>query len=258
VVEVFELANDSSVTVVSPAGGEPTFSAKLPPAARKPLVGQGDIAAASVTFSNGEARVTAPFAPGLKQFVVSYELPPSAFPLSLPLGGAATVVEVLLEEMTGRATGAGLSPREGVSVEGRRFQRFLAQDAAASGVVEVSLPPAQAATINGPTSQTAFIWIVLVAAIGASLWLSFRRPSTSRARSVAPSTSNGEVAGARMPTLRTVPNESLVLAREIADLDIAFEAVANPEPAERTIYEAQRKQLKARLAAALAGSASSR
>lgn len=258
VVEVFELANDSSVTVVSPAGGAPTFSAKLPPAAQKPLVGQGDIAAASVSFSNGEVRVTAPFAPGLKQLVVSYELPPNAFPLTLPLGGAATVVEVLLEEMTGRATGAGLSPREGVSVEGRRFQRFLAQDAAASGVVEVNLPPAQSAASNGPTSQTTFIWVVLGVAIAASLWLYFRRRPGTSAIASSDGSPDGHAVRTSMTAERAAPNESLALARQIADLDIAFEAMASPDVSNRAGYEARRKQLKARLTAALAESATSR
>jgi hypothetical protein len=258
VVEVFELANDSSVTVVSPPSGAPTFAAKLPPAARKPLVGQGDIAAASVSFASGEARVTAPFAPGLKQLVVSYELPPSAFPLTLPLGGAATVLEVLLEEMTGRATGAGLTPREGVSVEGRQFQRFLAQDAAASGVVEVSLPPAQSAAADGPASQTRFIWIALIAAIAASLWLYFRRRPASGVLVAGGGSRSSTAVTAHVPAARAVPNESLVLARQIADLDIAFESMTNPGLPDRAIYEAQRKQLKSRLTAALAESANSR
>jgi hypothetical protein len=254
VVEVFELANDSAVTIVSSASGTPTFSAKLPSAALKPVVGQGDIAAASVSFVGGEARVMAPFAPGLKQLVLSYELPSNAFPLILPLGNAATVVEVLLEEMTGRATGAGLSPREGVSVEGRRFQRFLAQDAAANSVVEVSLPPAKAVG-GSQTSPVTFIWIVLAAAIGASMWLYFRRrPATVTRSSAEGRAVHGAFAGTIGAAERAVPNESLAVAREIADLDIAFESEPNPAASDRSVYEARRRELKSRLTAALAES----
>jgi hypothetical protein len=48
------------------------------------------------------------------------------------------------------------------------------------------------------------------------------------------------------------PSDAAHLARDIAELDDAFERVASPSDAERVAYQARRDALKARLAEALA------
>src|ERR687886_1973844 len=48
VVEVYELANDSSLTLVSPDDARPTWSTVIPAAARDFEVGQGDVSRSAV------------------------------------------------------------------------------------------------------------------------------------------------------------------------------------------------------------------
>lgn len=141
VTEVFELSNDTTVTLVSPGtSSAPTFSALLPEGAREPKVDQGDIPAEAVSFDGGRVRVVAPLPPGVKQLAFSYLLPASEFPLSVPAGAAIDVYEILVEETRGTATGAKLAEQAAVSSEGRTFRRFLAQEVPANAVAVIDIP----------------------------------------------------------------------------------------------------------------------
>ena len=140
-IEVFEIANDTSVTRVADAGGAPTWSAALPVGARAAQVGQGDVPREAVRFSNGMASVYAPFAPGLKQIVVSYELPRGAFPLSIPMPAATTVLEILVEEEGATVVGEGLERKDPVTLEGHTYRRYLGHDVAAGTDVRLVVPP---------------------------------------------------------------------------------------------------------------------
>jgi hypothetical protein len=143
VLEVYELSNDTTLTRVSPTrGSPPTWTALLPAAARSPRVNDGDIPADAVLFEGGEVRVIAPLPPGVKQLAYAYSLPASLFPLSVPLTTAADVLEVLVEDPGGTATGARLTESERVSVDGRSFRRFVAQEVPAGQVVTVDVPRA--------------------------------------------------------------------------------------------------------------------
>ena len=93
--------------------------------------GQGDVSADAIVASDGRVRVTAPIAPGPKQFSFFYELPANADPIALRVESAVPAVEVLVEDPRGRANGAGLLEVTPVEVEGRPFKRFLAQDVGA-------------------------------------------------------------------------------------------------------------------------------
>jgi hypothetical protein len=162
VVEVFELSNDTSLTLVAPAsaGDRPTWTVDVPPTAVGFRVGQGDVPADAVTLLRGRAEVFAPFAPGLKQFSFSYELPSSAFPLSRPLTDGAGVFEVLLEEPGARVSVPRLRELAPVGVEGRTFRRFLAQD----------VPPGSSARVTVPVvlgDQRGLYFAVVLTAIGA-------------------------------------------------------------------------------------------
>lgn len=143
VLEVYELSNDTTLTRVSPArGSPPTWTARLPAAARSPRVNDGDIPADAVLFERGEVRVIAPLPPGVKQLAYAYSLPGSLFPLSVPLTTAADILEVLVEDPGGTATGARLTESDRVVVDGRRFRRFIAQEVPAGQVVTVEVPRA--------------------------------------------------------------------------------------------------------------------
>lgn len=231
IIEVYELSNDSSLTRIAPDTATPTWSAVLPAAAENLTVGESDVAEAAVEFEPGRLRVFAPIAPGLKQIAISYLLPSGAFPLSVPVERATPVFEILIEDPSGSATGAGLIEVDPVSAEGRTFRRFLAADAPASGVVQLRIPAA--AGIGRET----YLAIVLLA-IGTAMLIVLAR-SFGRRRSLAP----GRV---------ELPDDPDRLAREVAALDAAFERMPAPTAEARTAYQARRAELKQRLAAALA------
>ncbi|HXC24703.1 MAG TPA: hypothetical protein VNU46_02230 [Gemmatimonadaceae bacterium] len=144
VTEVFDLSNDSTVARLAsndtPQGA--VWSSLLPTGASHLQVSNGDIPAQAVKFVNGRAFVYAPFAPGLKQFVYTYTLSQDAFPLSLPAERPTSVFEVLLEEPNAVVKGVHMRQEGPVDIEGRHFQRYLAPDVPASGMMTVSVAKA--------------------------------------------------------------------------------------------------------------------
>lgn len=170
VVDVFELGNDSLRTLVPARGTLSTWRMPLPEGALNATVMRdaGDIAAAAVKVVDGEVAVVAPFAPGLKQLALRYELAPARDSLTIPVSKTTSVLEVLLEEASGRVTGAGLAAQGPVTVEGKTLQRFLAQEVAANAVLTIVLPQ----TRVGDTSRTwliALLGAVVAGGIGALL-----------------------------------------------------------------------------------------
>lgn len=176
VVEVFELSNDSTVTVVSTTDRPPVWDAAIPGAALRPRVGDGEFAADAVRFPSSRVQLFAPLPPGLKQLVISYELPPSAFPLHLTVDRPTTILEVLLEEQQGQVSGAGLKAQAPVTVSGRRFVRALAQDVAASAALAIVVP---ATPGTDPSSRWLAIPMALIGALGA-WWFVRRRHGAAR------------------------------------------------------------------------------
>ena len=235
IVEVYELSNDSTVTLISPDGVRPTWSVAVPEDARDFQAGQGDISADAIALRQGRVLVVAPFAPGLKQLSFAYRMPSAAFPLSIALGSEVGTLEVLLEEPAARAEGVGLKEVEPVTAEGRSFRRFLAQDAPASGVIRITTPAAS------PVGRRRLFFAVLAVAIGAAMLVALATSFKRRARAAA------------VPSLRTPPRDDPGrLMRAIAELDDSFRAVPERGAAERSAYEEERASLKQRLADALA------
>jgi hypothetical protein len=212
----------------------------LPAGAQGFRVGQGDVSPEAVTLDSGLARVYAPFAPGLKQFSYSYTLPESRFPLAIPLQAPTSVLEVLLEDPTATATAARLTEVNPVSVEGRNFKRFLAQEVPANAVLSVTVPTAP----RGPGRGT--LIALLIGTLGAAMLLALARAVTRRpaVRAAGATTASGAA---------DAPSTSVArLAREIADLDAQFARGPAPADEARDAYQARRAELKARLADALA------
>jgi hypothetical protein len=181
VVEVFELSNDSSVTLVSPAasGDRPTWHTSIPPGAEGVRVGQGDVSADAVTVVHSDFEIFAPIAPGLKQISFTYTLPSSAFPLARPSAGQVSVMEILLEEPAARAEAPRLREVDPVSIQGRTFRRFIAQDVPAGSAARVIVP-----VIIGDR-RTLYFALVLTA-IGAAMLGALARAFTRRPRPVLP------------------------------------------------------------------------
>ena len=240
VIEVYELANDSSVTRVAPDTGT-TFTALVPPNATGFVVGQGDVPPDAVAYANGRARVLAPFAPGIKQLAFAYTLPADAFPLSIPVRDTTNVLEVMIEEPTGRAEGPGLVEQNPAVVEGRTFKRWLAADVPGAAVIRIDLPPP-------PFGKRALYVMVVAIVLGAAMLGAlarafWRRPAAQPVRRYVPPTAE-ELKAADDPD---------ALAREIASLDEDLERQGAVSEAARRAYRARRDELKRRLAAALAG-----
>ena len=237
IIEVYELSNDSSLTLIAPDTTTPTWAAVLPGAAEDFDVGESDVAEAAVRFEEGRMRIFAPIAPGLKQIAVSYVLPADAFPVSIPVERATPVLEILIEDPAGSASGAGIVEVDPVSAEGRTFRRFLAADAPATGVIVLSMPSA------ARFGRGTYLAIVLLA-IGTAMLIVLAR-SFARRRPLAASRID-------------LPDDPDRLAREVAALDAAFERMPAPTDEARSAYQARRHDLKQRLAAALARRGSSR
>ena len=143
IVEVYDLSNDSSVTLVAvgdaPSGA--TWQTHISPGAANFKVDQGDISPAAVTYDKGVVSVFAPLAPGVKQLAFSYSLPAKTFPLKLPLEKETGVYEIMIEEKAGSVTGPHLKEVEAVNVGDRNFRRFLASDMPQNSVAIIDLPP---------------------------------------------------------------------------------------------------------------------
>ena len=242
VIEVFELSNDSARALVSRDGSEaaPTWSVAVPEAARDPRANEGAISPDAFAFSRGRVSVFAPIAPGLKQISFSYNVPASAFPMRFVAEQGAVVFEILLEEPQGRVTTEGFTAVDPVNIEGRAFQRFLAQDVKPGAEVLVELPASRTPTRN--------LYIAgLLAGIGFLMLLVLSRAMRRRERTSAVDT----LAATRQRAPEAPLHERL--ASEIAALDATFARTPSPTEAARSAYEARRAELKAALAEELAG-----
>ena len=231
VVEVVEITNDSLRTVVA-SDGAPSWSAPLPAAVQEFRLTGGEISPEALLVEDGQVRLFAPIAPGVKQLTYAYSLPPGAFPLSLPVAADLAVLEVLVEDAAASVSGATIAPADTVAIEGRTFRRFYAENAPAASVlrIDVQAPP--------PDRRTLYVTAILVA-LGLLMMLalgrSVRRPAPAALGW------NGELG----PT----PED---LARRIAALDVSFQRRRSPSTQERQEYERQRGGLKAQLTDAMA------
>ncbi len=231
VIEVYELSNDSTLTRVAGRDGGATFGAPLPPGVTRVTAGQGDISPDAVRVQDGRLHVDAPLAPGLKQLSFFYEVPLDALPLAYTLESDVPVLEVLIEDPNGTASGAGLADLGPAQVEGRVFRRFLASNAPAAAQVTVTSPGA------GMTSSRQLRLMLIVTAVGAAMLLGLGMAFMRK----------GPAALARR---RADDPESLALA--VAALDERFERLESPTEAQRAEHYLARAQLKGRLSAALA------
>ncbi|MDB4900088.1 MAG: hypothetical protein JWN53_1896, partial [Gemmatimonadetes bacterium] len=146
VIEVYELSNDTTVTVVSRDTLTSVWSAALPRGATHVAGGQGDVAPGALVVRDGRIHMLAPFGPGVKQLSFSYSLDESAFPLELTLDRQTSVFEVLLEEQGAQARSASLRAQGEATTQGHTFKRFLAQGAPAGERLRIDVPSTAVAT----------------------------------------------------------------------------------------------------------------
>lgn len=235
VIDVLEIENDTVLTRVAGAANRPTYSLLLPAGATNVRASQGELSDGAVEVRSGRADIFAPLSPGLRQLVLTYDLPASAFPVSVPLERAVTVLEVLLEEPGATADGGGLKSQGGVSVDGKNFTRYLGQGAPASAVVTL-----RAAGGIGATSVPTWVLplVLTLVTLGVILVVA-RRPVTPSATGAGRPVPSGVRAGtrpvhvasstdaqqanaatvARAPVRPRDEDDVLVLARHVASVD---------------------------------------
>ena len=232
-VEVWELSNDTTVTVVGRDSTTAVWSAPLPRGATNVSGGQGDVAPDAIVQRGDRAALIAAFGPGVKQITYSYGLPASAFPFTLPIERPTSVLEVLLEEPAAQLTSGALRAMDAATTQGRTFKRFLGQDVATGTSVRISVP-ASTATMRQTVLIALALVISLVMAGTLARALLFRGVSRPVLAAQAPETT-----------------ESMLAA--IAFLDARHER-GDPMLHDAQ-YAAQRIELKARLTAALVAEA---
>jgi len=150
VTEVYELANDTTLTRIASGSGAngSVWTTPVPKGAHDFRVSQGDIPAGAVAFTTSGVSVFAPIAPGLAQLAFSYVLPASAFPLRVRILQPTQIFEVLVEDERGTVHGAKLKERQPVVLERRSFRRFLSDDVPVNAVSVIDLPPERKTTID--------------------------------------------------------------------------------------------------------------
>lgn len=231
--EVYELENDSTVTAIARDSASPVWVGHIPAKATDFAVNaRGDITNEALTRNGATVGLLVPISPGLRQVAFTYELPASAFPLSVPMETPTGVLEVLVQEPTARVSGIPVRETAAQALEGRAFRRFLAQDLAGSSVMQIEVP-----RVVGAQREKVYIGVatVVLAAMAAALVLTARRAFAGQRRVAAP----------------VAETRSEVLLREIATLDAEFERDGSPENG-RAKYEARRNALKADLSSAIA------
>lgn len=240
IVEVFELSNDSLVTLVTAEreNAPPTWSVAVPAAAVDVRANEGEISPDAFAAQNGRVSVFAPIAPGVKQIAFSYKLPGSSFPLRVRSETPVVVFEVLVEEAQGDVKGQGFAAVDPVTLERRNFRRFLAQDVKADADLVVEVPA-------GATSGRNMYIAGLLVAVGFLMMLALTR-SMQRAAA-----KRGRVEPTLRPQEPDVPLSDR-LAQEIAALDAVYARQESPSATVTAAYDARRAELKAALTQALA------
>jgi hypothetical protein len=232
--EVYDLQNDSTVTLVARDSSSPVWTTHIPASAVQFQVNSsGEIAPGAVSRTGTLVKLFVPISPGLRQVAFTYELPASAFPLSIPVERPTGVFEILIQEPTARVQAPSLREMAPVSTEGRTFRRFLAQELSASAVVRIDVP-----RIVGSERERIYlgVGITMLAAMLMALVFAARR-------------------GVRRPAVAFASRperQSQLLIRAIASLDAEFEQQRPADDAAIAAYHERRAALKSELAAALA------
>lgn len=229
IVEVYEISNDTVVTMTGRDSLTAVWSAPLPAGFTNFTPASGDVAASSIRARAGRVELVAPFAPGVKQLSFTYRLDARAFPLEITLDRPNALLEVLLEEPGAQVRSSSLRSQGMATTQGRTFKRFLAQNAPEGERVRIEVP-STAATARS-TVVVALSVAVMLAMISA-LWIAYRRGAGARPLVIEPQGNVESLAGA------------------IAALDARHDA--RDASLSEEDYTAQRTALKARLSAALA------
>jgi len=227
VLELIGLENDGHRTRVAGDPPRPTWVGRLPEDAVNFNVGQGDLNPDAVQFTGDSVVVTAPIPPGVKQLIVSYDVPAGP-ELRIPIDQRMERILVLFEDTTATVA-QGPVTRRGVQVfNDRQFAVFDGAAPAPDGMMVFKF---------GRQGVSSTFVVVMVVGIAAAALL-FAMPFLLR----------------RRPTVVVAPPPDTpeALARAIASLDAHHDAQPNRTPADEEAYRERRAMLKEQLAHALA------
>jgi hypothetical protein len=140
VLELFVLTNSGDRTLVTGSARRSTFEVLLPRGAVEPRAAEGDVPNEAMEFTAGAMRMSAPVAPGTKRVSFTYRMPVTAGPIEFAAAGPAELLEVLIEDPAGTASGAGIHEGAPTSAAGRTFRRFVGEKFAGGGGVTVFAP----------------------------------------------------------------------------------------------------------------------
>jgi hypothetical protein len=227
VLELIGLENDGDRTRVAGDPPRPTWVGRVAEGATNFNIGQGDLNPDAVQFTGDSVVVTAPIPPGVKQLIVSYDLPAGP-ELRIPIDQRMERILVLFEDTTTTVT-QGPVMRRGVQVfSDRQFAVFDGAAPAADGMMVFKFGK------QGVSST--FVLVMVVGIVAAALL--FAMPFLLRRRPAV--------------VVAPPPDTPEALARAIASLDAQHDAQPNRTPADEEAYRERRAMLKEQLAHALA------
>lgn len=234
VIEVYELMNDSTFTVMG-TEKNPVWRAPLPRGAKDVEINPtGDISPSMTKAADDRLDVFSPISPGIRQISFTYTLGPDAFPMAMPVVDSASVFELLVQEQAAVVDGGGFTEVAPVQQEGVPFRRLLAQNVPARTVLRFTMPrPTSRLGRNGVRIVASTLSIAMLLVLAFLFWKR-RRPR----------------GGVVVPVVGRDPVEALV--SELARMDVGFESRGVVSDAERAEFAEKRAALKARLNAALA------
>ena len=140
-LEIVVLANNGPDTRVA-TETQPSWAARLPKGVRNFEVGSGDVSGDAMIARNDSVVLEAPVAPGEKQLLFTYQVPPGVGTMRIPVGDSVDVMNVLLEEFDRTVTGGGIAKADSQSIEGRSFRQWNGPVPAGS-VVSIDFPGAR-------------------------------------------------------------------------------------------------------------------
>jgi hypothetical protein len=220
-LEIVVLMNAGNDTRVAGDSSHPSWSGRLPTGALDLQVGQGDVSPEAFAFRHDSVLLFAPIAPGEKQLLYTYQIPASPGRVRIPIGDSIQVLNVLLEEVNLRVSGAGISKADSQRIEGRTFQQWTGPVA-----------PGTIVQIDFPGDRARWILAALVGALGLGLVAALARSLRRRPANAVP---------------------QLSLLDQLARLDTQYAGrQAEVTSTEWADYQSERALLKAGLAAELA------
>lgn len=139
------------------------WSYPLPPEARSPTLGQGELAPDAVSFEDGRVAVSAPIPPGERILVIRYGLP--ELESIIPVPGPTERFELFIKEPAPPLDVEGLQPIDVVSLEvGSSYRRY-----GASALLDLQVA-LKRSDEDGPPPVRAIALLVTILMSGAGLF----------------------------------------------------------------------------------------